>query len=301
MLLSEPSLRKRIDKSQPQENPVLKNPINIFKEEWNSCIHFGAYGGAFSVIRLLTSNEPIVDKIDYEGVVKSLQSVYPNNEYLNEFIYYAKHDIEFEILIIYDDVNWKLENNRVISIDFKLIKEASVAFIKSIKVMNQKDYQRKLVSKFGINRTNKPLIYSTTEFESYLSDLSISKCERDDITLFPGDVDLITFNKNYETLNIYEFKKHTKFGYGDIEHQSFRKYFWQDKKKYYGLAALANKLGKKYFFNIIYSIRYGELNKVKVEKIDINLKLIDDYLINFKTVEDLKKLIDEYCNELNSR
>ena len=66
MLLSEPSLRKRIDKSPPQEIPVLKNPINIFKEEWNSCIHFGAYGGAFSVIRLLTSNEPIVDKIDYE-------------------------------------------------------------------------------------------------------------------------------------------------------------------------------------------------------------------------------------------
>ena len=38
MLLSEPSLRKRIDKSQPQENPVLKNPINIFKEEFGRCI-----------------------------------------------------------------------------------------------------------------------------------------------------------------------------------------------------------------------------------------------------------------------
>ena len=210
MHLSEPYLKKRVDGSRPQENKIIKDPISIFNSFGKSCIHYGANDGKYTVIKLLLSDEKIKTTIDYEEIVKSLTSVYPYKEYLDEFIFYAIHDINFEILIINDDVDWKTEINNVLSIEFELLKDNKTAFIKSIKVIGQKDYQKRLVDKFGINRTLKPLIYATSEFEGYLSDVSVVGCNRSDITLFPGDVDLITFDNNYCTLNIYEFKKHTR-------------------------------------------------------------------------------------------
>lgn len=293
MILTEPYLRKRSDGSRPFQNNLLKNPIDVFKDYGNSCIHYGEKNGKYTVIKLLLCNVPIKDAVDYEEVVDSLTNVYPYKEYLDEFIYYSLHDMNFEILIINDNVDWKTEKNNVLSIKFELLKYRKTAFIKSIKVLSQKAYQLELVEKFGINRTLKPLIYSTSNFEGYLSDVSVVGTKRTDITLFPGDVDLITFDENYQTINIFEFKKHTKYGYGIIEDQSFRKYLFKDRKKYYGLARLTKKLNKDYFFNVIYSTRYGEERKVKIEKINTQLYLLQSKMVNYYNYNQILEAIDE--------
>ena len=289
MKLSEPVLRKRIDKSLPQVNKVLGDISKRFMSSNNSCVHFGEIDNNYYVIKLLVTDTPISDKVEYQEIVDSLFSLYPKNDFINEFVYFAQFNMHYQILIIYDEVDWKNENNKMLVVDFTYVESRKMAFINSIKVWEQKDYQNDLVKKFGINRTNKPLIYSTTEFEGYLSDVSVAYCKRNDITLFPGDVDLITFNNDFSTLNIFEFKKHTKFGYGSLEYQSFLKYFHKDYKKYKGIANLAYNLNKKYFYNIIYSTRENEENLLKIEKIGTDLRLLDSYFIKFDSLLDLEK------------
>jgi len=289
MTLSEPFLKKRIDKSKPIQNNLFENPVNFFKNYNKTSVHFGYYNNFFTAIKLLVCDELITNTINYSSFIKSLNELYPNQDYLKEFYFYKRHNINFEILIIYDQVNWNLENNYLLSVEFDSEMLSSSDQTKAIRIIPQKDYQKRLVNLFGINRTHKPLIYSTSEFEGYLSDISISTCNRNDITLFPGDVDLITFDNNFNVSGLYEFKKHTKYGDGEIEDQSFMKYFQHDRKKYQGLALLAKQLKKEFFYNFIYSTKLGEEKKVKIEKIGNHLNLIQDIIYTYKKVEDIIK------------
>ncbi len=291
MILSEPKLKKRSDKSLPYENKLFENPLNFFNNYRKSSVHFGFHNNLSTAIKLLVSDEPISNLKNYFSLIQSLNELYPNQSYLQEFNFYKRHGINFEFLIIYDQVEWKSENNYVLSIDFGSSASSFYDLVKSIKLIHQKDYQKRLVYLFGINRTNKPLIYSTTEFEGYLSDISIKTCNRNDITLFPGDVDLLTFDQNYNVIGLYEFKKHTKFGDGQIENQSFKKYIHQDRKKYQGLALLAQQLNKNFFYNLIYSTKIGEESKLKVEKIDRDLNLIQEMIYTYNKVDDIIKII----------
>jgi len=156
---------------------------------------------------------------------------------------------------------------------------------------SQRDYQRFLVDVHGIHRTNKPLIYATSEFEGYLSDVSTPRCTRIDITLFPGDADLIEFDDEDNIIGLYEFKKHTMSGYGDIEFQSFRKYYYRDQKKYESLVSLCRRFNLDCFYNIIYSTRLNELNKIKVETINSNFDLVNDQTYEFSTIDELREIL----------
>lgn len=287
MILSEPILKKRSDNSKPYENNLYKNPLNFFSHYRKSSVHFGFFNNSFTAIKLLICNEPILTNTNYSPIIDSLNQLYPKQEYIQEFHLYRRHNIKFEVLVVYDQVNWKLENNYVLSILFEYEGITSIDLRQTIRIIHQKEYQQRLVSLFGINRTNKPLIYSTTEFEGYLSDISITGCIRKDITLFPGDVDLITFDDNLEVIGLYEFKKHTKFGDGDIEDQSFLKYIERDKKKYKGLALLAKQLSKDFFYNFIYSTKSGEEQKLIIEKIGNDLNLIKKINYTYNKVENI--------------
>lgn len=287
MKLREPRLRKRVDRSLPYSNKVLGDVEKIFMVKNSCCIHFCETNNSYSVIKLLLSDAPIEEDIDSETVSRALKNMFPGEEYLKEYSYFARFNIHYQIVIIFDEVDWRKENNKLLVVDFHASKQGATC-VMSTSIWNQKDYQAELVKKYGINRTNKPLIYATTEFEGYLSDISTPSCSRDDITLFPGDVDLITFDDDLSTLNIFEFKKHTKFGYGSLEYQSFLKYYRQDYKKYNGIANLTRALNKEYFYNIIYSTRDNELNLLKIEKIDVNLQLLEQKVIRFADIKDLK-------------
>lgn len=297
MKLSEPILRKRTDKSVPQQNYVLGDISKRFSSHNTSCVHFGEIDNNYHIIKLLVTDIPITFSIDYNEVVNALFELYPKNDFINEFIYFSEFNMNYQILILFDEVNWKNENNTMLVVDFEYVKNRKMAFISSIKVWKQKDYQKSLVERFGINRTNKPLIYSTTEFEGFLSDVSIPSCVRNDITLFPGDVDLITFNEEFTTLNIFEFKKHTKFGEGSLQNQSFMKYITKDIKKYQGIANLTSRLNKTYFYNVIYSTKIGEEKMLKIEKINTSLTLLDSYFIQFDSLESLNKQLTSIINE----
>ena len=296
MNLSEPTLFKRSDKSRPARNTFLGDIEQYFTSSNNTCVHFGNNSGKIFVIKLLKSDAVIGEEVSCEEVFDSLLQLYPNREFLKDFYFFAKHNIDYEIVIIYDNCNWKLENNNVVTVDFKMDGNAESGIKQSVRILSQKDFQRGLVAKFGINRTAKPLKYATTEFEGFLSDISTIYCTRNDITLFPGDVDLLTYSDDYAHFDVFEFKKHTAAG-GDstLKEQSFLKYITRDRKKYYGLADLCKCLGKDYFFNVLYSTRLGEEKIVKIEKINsANLSLINSVLIEFDDKASLIKQIKNF-------
>ena len=110
-----------------------------------------------------------------------------------------------------------------------------------------------------------------------------------------GDIDLVLYTNDNVLCDIFEFKKHTKFGgCSTIEDQTFMKYIAMDHKKYTGIANFTIALGKDFFFNIIYSTRIGEEHKIKIEKISVKeetLSLEWSKIVFFKNLIETKKEI----------
>ena len=63
-------------------------------------------------------------------------------------------------------------------------------------------------------------------------------------------------------------------------------------KKYTAIATLAQKFNKDYFYNIIYSTRQNELNKIKIEKISNKLVLISSKMKTFTNKEEFKVIME---------
>lgn len=298
MILREPQLFNRDTGRAPAKNTFLGNVEQYFKASNNTCVHFGKNGnGGYSVIKLLTTDANIDGQISHADVCTALCVLYPNNEFIKDVIFFAQRNIDYKIVIINDDCDWSTENNCVLVVDFHYNIGANVAMVNTISRIHQKNFQQYLVDTYGKNRTRKPLIYATTNFEGYLSDVSIVGCQRQDITLFPGDVDLLTYSKHYHLCDIFEFKKHTpRGGNSTLAEQSFLKYINKDRKKYQGLAELAHSLGKDYFYNVLYSTRKGEENIVKIEKVSCTLQLVDEILIEYDTNNNFIAKIKNFTN-----
>ncbi len=65
------------------------------------------------------------------------------------------------------------------------------------------------------------------------------------------------------------------------------KYIYNDRKKYQGIASAAKEFGQDHFYNIIYSTNVDD-NKIKIEKIDIDLQIICQTTFEFTSKEDLQ-------------
>lgn len=288
MILREPYLHKRIDNSVPSKNKIIGEPEDHFLFPHKICFHFGCQDGeeikhAWKV--LITDSD--LRTCTNEDIVDAIYSHESPNKIYNDALFFEKHGLIYSIIIYNDSSNWPTENNLIYMID--CIPSNGKPNLK-VNMVNQKEFQAKLVNYFGINRTNKPLIYATTEFEGYLSDISVPGCQRDNVTLFPGDCDLVVYNPNHETLCVVEFKKHTMSGYGSIEYQSFLKYFYKDRKKYEQIASITKRLGNSYFYNIIYSTKPDELKKVKIEKVSTSLRLLSSAVYSFNDVKELNTI-----------
>lgn len=299
MILSEPKLLKRSDKSEPKKNRILGEIEQYFTSPNKTCVHFGRSGDKFSVIKLLISDSAINDAVEPQTVANALLSLYPNREFVKDFTFFAKHNVEYEIIIIDDTCNWRTENNKLLRMTFKKSFDDYEVTIKTIEIIAQKDFQQYLVSKFRVNKTAKPLNYATSELEGYLSDVSsVYGVDRNDVTLFPGDVDLLCYSDDYALSNVFEFKKHTSSGYGELKDQSFMKYIARDAKKYRGIAEFCKSLGKNYFYNVIYSTRIGEEKIIKLEKVKFEfdkLVLEDSVLIEYRSKDGFINSIKNFC------
>lgn len=285
MQLREPKLHKRIDNSVPAKNSVIGEPEDHFLSNYKICFHFGYPddGDVLNAWKVLITDSDLT-KCSNNEIIDAVMSYETPNKLFNDASFLTKHGLKYSIIIYNDSSIWKLENNLIAVVDCN---PSNGSAILSVSIIKQSDFQKRMVDLFGINRTNKPLIYATTEFEGFLSDISIPGCSREDITLFPGDCDLAVYNVQLNTICVVEFKKHTMSGYGSIEYQSFLKYFYRDRKKYEQIAKITKKLGNEYFYNIIYSTKPDELRKVKIEKVSTNLRLLSSAVYTFNSLDEL--------------
>lgn len=293
MFLSEPYLKVRATKAMPQMNPVLGDIDESFFIANHINFHFGMKENEeINYAWKVLLSDVSIEKVDDENIKNAVLSHISYNHLFADFTYLQKHNLQYQIIIFNDNVDWKKENNFIAIISMQIKTEG---FFKktqklelSVEKLSQKEFQNRLVQIFGINRTAKPLINSTTEFEGYLSDVSRVGSYRNDVTLFPGDADLVLYKPDtFGSLALIEFKKHTIKGYGRIEDQSYMKYNYKDNKKYTGLSKIAKRLNLNYFYNVIYSTKPEEYHKLKIEKIDVNLNLIESKMFSFTDKKDL--------------
>lgn len=290
-ILNEPFLKKRIDKSKPQKNSFFGDPKNLFSEfEKMITFHF------FTLNQVVKPYawKVLVSDIDFdESLLKTEIFEYAQeNDLISDILYLEKYDIELQYIVFNDNRNWALDNGPIYLVSFEIIENKRIDI--SFEVFEKYSFQKYIRFVQGQDMImNKSLIFSTTELEGYYADICQSNNHPSGKAIFPGDVDLVLYNKN-ATISLIEFKKHTVFGEGIIEDQSFKKYWYKDKKKYQGLALLAKKLNKGYFYNIIYSTKKNELRKVKIEKISTELQLIEITIKSFENYKQAKEFMKKY-------
>lgn len=292
MILYEPVLKKRSDGTMPQQNSILGDPFELFLGiNSRLSFHFFTVDDQIKPYawKVLVSDVEI-DKSNLKHEILSYINI---KQLISDYNYLLSNGIKLQFIVFNDNVNWHTHNGTIYLIDFKVnIDNSSVDF--SVREFDKTSFQihlREIQSHDMI--MNKPLIYSTTELEGYFAD----QCQRDlnpmGKAIFPGDVDLILYSNN-KTINIIEFKKHTKYGDGSIEDQSFLKYWFKDKKKYTGIALLAKKLNKDFFYNLIYSTKNDELKKIKIEKISTSLELMGNLVKVFESKNDASIFLENF-------
>ncbi|MDR2828011.1 MAG: hypothetical protein LBV51_01155 [Acholeplasmatales bacterium] len=293
MKLSIPQLKKRDNSSLPQTNRLIGDIYKVFDFCNDVSFHFGCKNGNIANFawEILVSDIP-VQQFNILQLKEQIISIYSRRKLYSDCKFLNQFNLKLQIVVFCDSCDWNNDGNHICLVDVKIDSYDCLALIS--KFYSQKDFQKLILENNGINLTNKPLKYSTTSFEGYLSDICVTSSRRNDVSLFPGDVDLILYNDQYLQNCIIEFKKHTQSGEGNIEDQSFQKYLSYDKKKYEGLCQLAKKLDLKHFYNIIYSTKNNELNKIKIEKVSVGLELCSFEMISFTGVTDLKQKLQSY-------
>ena len=291
MILYEPYLKKRIDKSKPQQNIVLGDPYDLFSNFENRVsFHFFTVDNQikpFAWKTLISDSD-----INITSLKKEILAYVNIKDLISDYSYLNKFGIELQYVVFNDNRNWTIENGSIYLVSFDITSDESIEF--SFREFDKVSFQKFLREIQGQDMImNKPLIYSTTELEGYFADMCQRNLNPVGKAIFPGDVDLVIYNNN-KTLSIIEFKKHTKYGEGRIGDQSFLKYWFKDKKKYSGIALLTKKLNRDFFYNVIYSTKDNELNKIKIEKISSDLKLLTQKLFTCNNREEAILLVQKY-------
>ena len=294
-LFKEPKLINRIDGSLPKENSIIGKIESVFDFMKIDSFHFFTKNLADNdkncVIPLIWK-VLLLKKNNYKiNIKKELINFIGKKNLLENMTFYEKYSLKLQYIVFYDDIDWGNTNQKLFVID--VIKKENKIKLK-IKLLTKIEFENYLYSIQNEDMImNKPLIYSQTNLEKYLSDQCQRQLNPIKRAIFPGDVDcLICKNQKYNYL--IEFKKHTIKG--SIEEQSFKKYWYKDRKKYTGLALLAKYLCLNYFINFIYSTNEDK-NKIKLEIIDTNLNLIISKIIVFNDKEELKHIIFQLFNK----
>ena len=197
MILYEPRLKKRSDGSMPAMNTLIGNIDDHFHGS-HLTFHFGT--NVNGVVcdyawRVLVSDEPIDDS-NVDDIHEAIVSLFGVDRIINDYMYLYNHGLQYQFIVFFDDDNWDLENNSIYVIDISIVDDKLCL---QTNCYTQRDFQLLMRNTNGIHLTNKPLIYSTTNFEGFLSDVCVPGSTRNDITLFPGDADLVLYDA--ETLD----------------------------------------------------------------------------------------------------
>jgi hypothetical protein len=164
--------------------------------------------------------------------------------------------------------------------------------------MTLEEMQRCLIEySNGLFQIQKPLNWFETDLEHYLSMHSNQTG-----ALFPGDCDMLLYDREYQCRFILEFKKCTSRGTILVEQQSFKNYISKDRSKYVRLNILRNYFsvlsGREIpMLNIFYPTT-GE-NIIKVEEMTSDMAAGRSYVLPIASTpeenqRELLKLIAEH-------
>ncbi len=183
--------------------------------------------------------------------------------------FFSHYDLGCSYLVVRDlKGNFDLKGDQQVAISVtydeaekQLIKKPiTLAELQGILVKNSN-------GKMGINKN---LTYYETDLEKYLQ----LNCESTG-ALFPGDCDMLLYDRDYVCQHIIEFKKTTNKDPRPIEEQSFLNYIKNDRSKYTRLNILRNYFSEREsrtisLVTVFYSVK-GE-NKIKLEVINPSLQ-----------------------------
>ena len=163
------------------------------------------------------------------------------SDYLNKL---ARHCFQNKLrlqLLIFRDVDWAKAPEYIIVVEVRWHDDGLKYSISRIDLAEIQERIR-LASGGSVRIGNKGLIYGTSMLECYLSHTD---------SLYPGDVDLILTNNEYENIAILEFKKHNLES--SIQAQQLSNYYPRpDGRKYDRLAILRNYLQQNPKLIVIY-------------------------------------------------
>lgn len=287
-IFKQPVLQNRENGSLPKTNTLIGDIENVFEIFDCDSFHFFSKRDENKNVYAL----PIVWKVlllknnDYTlNIEKELLYYVGEEQLIKDLKIYNSYNLKLEYIIFYDDVNWKETNQNIYAVSVSY-KQNELSF--DTKLYTKQEFEKYL---FEINEESmvmkKPLIYSQTKLERYLSEECQFEKRPVNRAFFPGDIDCL-IKKEDKFLYLIEFKKHSIDG--SIEEESYKKYWGRDIKKYSAINAMSKKLGLNCFYNFIYSTKQ-DLNKIKIEIIDNNLKLIDSIVFAFKDKKDLEEIL----------
>lgn len=267
MIISEPDTLKRCD------NPAIRaksNAITGTPDDWFSAsnlaqinrkrLHFDFFVNwkTYQLDRDIWFKRTLsvpVDNLELQDIAATLIA-YETRDGMETLCQFCqKYDLKAHF-VIFNDADWH-EDKPLIMLSIDYYDASTGNFQLSFNKINVSAFRNIIAQKTGERfHMGKPLTFSTSFLECYLS--------RTD-TPYPGDVDAIIIDENYQAKFILEYKKHNLNT--PINEQRLGNYYpKQDKRKYDRLNILANYLDAKL------STLYYTTDARKETKIELNNK-----------------------------
>jgi len=285
MNLYKPKLKKRVDGSSPKLNKIYGEIESCLQMYPNDTFHFFSdnKGNVRNVVWKL-----FLLKNDCEFNLEKFKSEINENELYLELKRLNSYGLNLEYVVFNDSLDWNKNPHTIYVITCRILDKK---IIYNLSLFTISEFQKLL---FKYQKTsmimNKPLTYSKTELEGYLADQCQRKNKPINKCIFPGDVDFMIVSKD-KIKALIEFKKHSLSS--PLIEESYRKYWFKDKKKYHGIAAMTRKLKLNYFYNIIYPTKV-DIDKIKIEKIKSNGFFDSFSILKFKNKKELEDLLENY-------
>lgn len=265
-MLSKPVLALNADRSRKaQENEICGNP-----EDWFDSSYFrekGLYAASFDFF-VNWENESICDEVWIKRISDSasiqnqsgsellkLISACDGREKSNLLYCFLARQRMIEKYMIFRDVperEWESGEEKVVELDLSKHRNVSVSHYNAAEIQEKIKKLRRKPASIG----KAGLIYSTSYLEGYLSKKQY---------FWPGDVDTVLYNKDYNVEAIIEFKKHTSNSRIPFEKQGIDNYLEKDILKYKSLAMLRDRFQTDLF--VLYYPIPSDLHSIIIEKI----------------------------------
>lgn len=184
-------------------------------------------------------------------------------------------------LVFNDDQDWTSETSSVLKVQVTSINEDNKNIESSVSEVKIQELREVIKQKSGgpVKIGSKGLIYGTSLLECYLSKSD---------SLYPGDMDMLIYNSDFEVIAIIEYKKHNLNT--PISEQKLGNYYpYPDGRKYNRLQIIRNMLKVKTPILVLYYPTKTHFKEGRLELIDGELNKLKTLVASPFSLERLKQ------------